>query len=437
MFLFYRILTNILFVIIVPFLPFVYFFSKKRRANLLQRFGVRTGLSSKRSGEKRVWIHALSVGEVISAAPFVRALKGQYKNLDIVFTVSTKTGFDMADQLFFKKVCSGDNNRMVDQLGYFPFDLNFSIKKIIRRINPDAVCLVETDLWPNFLYEIQKRKIPVIVINARLSTRSLKGYLLFKNFSSLFFSSLTAIMAQTSLDKQRFERLGVEKGKISVVGNIKFDQAQEDLEPGIVEGMKDRLGIQKDTKVLVAGSTHEGEEKILYHIYKKMKKRFPEFLMILAPRDPERCPAIQSRFLSNDVQVVFFTAMDKINIRPDIILVDKMGELSQLYAVCDAAFIGGSMVKQGGHNPLEPAVFSKPILFGSDMSDFLLISTWLLDHGGAKKVESEQDLEKALEEILENRQMQEQMGRKSYEIFSRNSGAVQKIIEHMERLSIV
>ena len=437
----YKTIINILFIIALPFLLVLYLFSEKRRATLGFRLGFRTGLKPKQAGKKRIWIHALSVGEVISAVPFVNVLKGQHKELDIVFTASTKTGFDMAAQLFREKVSLKGDTALVAQLGYFPFDLGYCVKKISRQIEPDAVVLVETDLWPNFLYEMKKSKISVVLINARLSERSLNGYLFFRKFSCLFFSSLTGIMAQTPLDEKRFQSLGIDKNKISVVGNIKFDQPHEDVDKSYVESMRDRFGIQKETQVFVAGSTHEGEEKILYEVYKKVKEAFPGLLMILAPRDPDRCPTILSYFLFHDVHAAFMSTMgesnDKSNKRPDVVLVDKIGELARLYAVCDVAFIGGSMVRQGGHNPLEPAAFSKPVLFGSDMSDFLLISNMLMDHGGAKRVGSEQELKKELEAILGNRQTQQHMGSRSYEVFSRNFGAVQRIIKNLETLHIV
>ncbi|CCK79408.1 WaaA: 3-deoxy-D-manno-octulosonic-acid transferase [Desulfobacula toluolica Tol2] len=448
----YKIILNILFVLFLPCLPFVCFFSEKRRATLGLRFGFSTGLTPKQPGKKRLWIHALSVGEVISAVPFVRALKEHRIGLDIVFTASTKTGFDMANQLFLKdntRLPDQSAEQLVDQLGYFPFDLGYCVKKISRQINPDAVVIVETDLWPNFLYEMKKNKIPVMLINARLSKRSLKGYLLFKNFSSMFFSSLIVIMAQTPLDKKRFQRLGIDEKKILVAGNIKFDQPFEDMDERGLDAMRDRFGIQKNTQVLVAGSTHDGEEKLLCNIYKKSKKNFPGLLMILAPRDTKRCSAIKSYFLSREVHTVFLSTLDSLKEMdnpekmndtrdcPDVVLVDKMGELSRLYAICDVAFVGGSMVRQGGHNPLEAAAFSKPVLFGPDMSDFLMISTLMMDHGGAKMVESEQNLGKEIEILLKDKQIRQQMGRRNFEIFSQNSGAVQRIIQQMECLDIV
>ena len=429
---FYKLIAYIFFILILPFLPFVYFFSEKRRSNLLQRFGFRTGLTLKKEGEKRIWIHALSVGEVISAVPFVAALKDRHKELDIVFTASTKTGFDMAEQLFM-----GENTPHINQLGYFPFDLGFSVKKISRLINPDTVILVETDLWPTFLYEMKQKRIPVLLINARLSSRSLKGYLLFKQFSLQFFSMLTVIMAQTPLDKKRFQRLGIDAGNIYIAGNIKFDQPRENMDITDMDVIRKRFGAQEKTHVFVAGSTHEGEEIILCSVYKKLKKIFPEGLMILAPRDPKRCRQILSYFRVNGVGSVLLSEMDRSKPVPDVVLVNKIGELQRLYAICNAAFVGGSMVEQGGHNPLEPAAFSKPILFGTDMSDFQLISAWLLAHGGAVTVTSEKDLYEQLERILKDPRVQVDMGRHNHEVFLRNSGAVQRIIKHMECLSIV
>jgi len=448
---FYKIIINILFIIILPFLPFIYFFSEKRRATLGSRFALKADFKSKPRGKKRIWVHALSVGEVISALPLIKELKEQYPDLDIVFTASTKTGFDMAEQLFFKnrglenaglknaglENASLKNRGLVNQLGYFPFDLGFCVNKISSQIDPDAVVLVETDLWPNFLYKMKRRKTAVVLINARLSERSLKGYLVFKKFSSMFFSSLTEIMAQTQLDQKRFQSLGIDQRKISVVGNIKFDQIHENEDEQIVKVLKDRFGVQKGTRVFLAGSTHEGEEKILCNVYKKIKNKFPELLMIIAPRDPKRSSVILSYFLSHDVNAEFMSTMEKSGRRYGVVLVDRMGELSRLYALCDVAFIGGSMGRQGGHNPLEPAAFSKPVLFGADMSDFLLISNMLMESGGARRVESETQLEKEIETILGNNKTGQYMGSRNFEIFSRNSGAVQRTIENMKSLNIL
>ncbi len=446
----YKWVVYILLVLVFPFLPFLWLFSKKRRANLVQRFGFNTGIKDQSSGGKRIWVHALSVGEVVSAVPFVKSLKAKVPSTDIVFTTSTKTGFDIAQKLLQKpdRSLSGEalsdealpGKALIDQLGYFPFDIGYCINKICRQIQPDAVVIVETDLWPNFLYEMKKNKIPVMLINARLSTRSLKGYLFFKPFSSLIFASVTAIMAQSQMDKQRFEQLVSSISKIEVTGNIKFDQPSILLKNSDIQDLKAKLFLQPESMVFIAGSTHEGEEKILLAVFKKIKKRFPQLMMIIAPRDPERSLDIESYCRESKISAIRMTKING-NCKPknpmDVIVVDKMGELSKLYAICDVAFIGGSMVQKGGHNPLEAAAVSKPVFFGSDMSDFVMISNLLLDNGGAKQVMSQKELTDHLEALLEDNDLRKRMGHQNFDVFKEHSGAVQNILEYMETFGIV
>ncbi len=428
----YKILVYILFFAALPILPLLYLFSEKRRATILFRLGFNTGFSPKNTSEKRLWIHALSVGEVKSAAPLIAALRTEHSRLDIVFTATTKTGFDMANQLFRTQ-----KEHLVNQLGYFPFDIGFCVKKIGRQISPDAIVLVETDLWPNFLYQAQKNRTPVVLINARLSNRSLNGYLMFKKAVSIFFSPITRILAQTNLDMERFRQLGIKKSKISVVGNIKFDQETLILSKKEIKGLKEAFFIRPKTRILIAGSTHEGEEKILSNIFEKIKNRFPELVMIVVPRDPERAGKITPLFLSKGLAAAVMSEMKAQKSSPDVVIVDKMGELSRLYSICDIAFIGGSMVRQGGHNPLEAAAFSKPVLFGRDMSDFLLISKLLVDQGGARQVASETELLEEIQDLLSHKQKCSQMGINSFKVFSQNSGAVKRVIDHLEHLKIV
>ncbi len=373
----------------------------------------------------------------MSALPFVKALKNQFKDLDIVFTASTKTGFDMADQLFLKKVFPREDAALVGQLGYFPFDLGSCVKKISRQIEPDAVVLVETDLWPNFLYEMKKKEIPVILINARLSKRSLNGYLFFKKFSSLFFSSLTGIMAQTSLDEERFQRLGVDKSKIFVVGNIKFDQKPAHMDDQKMAKLKARFGIQDQDRVWIAGSIHEGEESIFLDAFASVKKKIPNLKLILAPRDPKRSEKLIRQIPSHPCHPVLLSQLKPGIKNHDLIFIDSLGLLASSYAICDIAFIGGSMVPQGGHNPLEPAMFGKPVLFGPYMTDFLEIADLLVDEKGALRVETASQIQAVLEGVIENPVLAKQMGDACYRVFSKNAGAVAKTIKKMEDLHFV
>ena len=396
------------------------------------RLGYRTGLRQRQDGKKRIWVHALSLGEVISVMPFVKALKAKNKELDIVFTASTKTGFDMARQLFLK-----EKERLVDQLGYFPFDLGHCVKKVSRKITPDAVVLVETDLWPNFLYEMKKNKIPVILINARLSKRSLNGYLFFRKFSFMLFSYLSHIMAQTPLDKKRFHSLGINRTKISVVGNIKFDQELANIDEPKMAKLKARFGIQDRDRVWIAGSTHEGEEPIVLDAFASVKKKIPGLKLILAPRDPKRSKKLIKQIPSHPYHPVLFSQLKPGIKNHDLIFIDRIGLLATSYAICDIAFIGGSMVPQGGHNPLEPAMFGKPILFGPHMTDFLQVSDMLVEKFGACRVETTSELEGKLEEILKSPDLAAQMGEACHRVFAGNAGAVDRIINKMEDLNLV
>ena len=427
----YHILWTLVFFLALPVLPLVYLLSEKRRANLLQRLGICLGFGKKESGRFRIWVHALSVGEVRSSLPFVQALKKKRPSAQIVFTASTKTGFETARQLF-----SADNGVRVT-LGYFPFDFWVSVLRVCQVVEPDLVCLIETDCWPGFLHHMKRKKIPVVLINARISKGALNGYLKLKGFCSLFFSNLSHIMAQTSLDAQRFKQMGVGESNLSIMGNIKFDQPLIHLDESAVLSLKARFGIRDQDRIFIAGSTHEGEETILLTAFASVKKNYPNLKLILAPRDPNRSEKLMGQIASSPHQPVLFSQLKQDSGHPDIILIDSMGLLATAYAICDVAFIGGSLVPRGGHNPLEPALFAKPILLGPHMTDFLEVSELLVAAKGAVQVESASQIHTRLEEVLGNDGLAKQMGAASFQVFSENTGAVEHTLKKMEDLHLV
>ena len=427
----YHILVTLFFFLALPFLPFLYLLSEKRRANLLQRLGIFTGFEQKEPGTFRIWIHALSVGEVRSSLPFVLSLKKRKPLAEIVFTASTKTGFETAQQLFCQ-----DSNPLVSQMGYLPFDIWFSISRISKLIDPDLVCLIETDYWPGFLYHMKLRNTPVVLINARLSKGSLKGYLRMGRLSSLFLSNLSHIMVQTPLDAERFKKIGISNVRLSIMGNIKFDQEPGDMDDLKIAELKIKFNIQEQDLVWIAGSTHEGEESLLLDAFTSVKKKIPELKLILAPRDPERSEKLIKQAPSHLYSSVLFSHL-KPDMGYDIIFMDKMGLLAASYAICDLAFIGGSLVPQGGHNPLEPAMFGKPILFGPHYTDFLQVSELLVKENGAFRVETRSEIEEKLEKILKSPSLAAQMGEAGYRTFFGNSGAVARTIDKMEDLTFV
>ncbi len=431
MILIYKILVYILFFFSLPFLPFVYAASSKRRATLLPRLGWQPKPPSRQPGEKRLWVHALSLGEVKSSLPFVTSFKKKYPDWKIIFTASTKTGFETAQQHFFK------DEHLLHHLMYFPFDIGFSIHKTLHAIDPDAVVLVETDLWPGFLYEMESRSLPVVLINARVSKRTLAGYTWYKRLFFPFYKQLSHVMAQTKRDAQRFAQLGLPDSKLTVTGNIKFDQQVRVPDKTFFNDIRTRAGFKETSQILLAGSTHEGEESVLLNVYSSLKLKTADLRMIIAPRDPKRSSALAEMFLSHHVQAGLLSELPKPDIKEPVVFVDSIGLLADLYALCDVAFVGGSLVRCGGHNPLEPAAFSKPVLFGPDMSDFDLISQLLTEQGGAVTVSSQTDLETVLTRLFQNSGRINDMGEACGRVFARHSGAVGKTIMAMEQLHIV
>ncbi len=385
---------------------------------MIQRMGFYTGIHPGKTGKKRIWIHALSMGEVKSAIPLVEILRKKNSEADIIFTISTKTGFDLAESLFSRKPSLKDI-----ETAYFPFDFIFSVKRVISLINPDLVILVESDIWPNFLWVLHSKKIPVCLVNARMSDRSQKGYLHFRHLFKNVFSRFTMIFAQTKTDAEKFTGLGVPAGKIFVTGNIKFDQKQPLISHEKIASWRNLLDLSEKKPVIIAGSTHPGEEKSLADFYTDIKKEHPGMILILAPRNPERACAIADDYMRKGIDVSLLTDIEKGKKPLSVIIVDRLGILAEMYALADIAFIGGSMVPEGGHNPLEPACFCKPILFGPNMTDFTDIADMLISGKGALIIHNTEELCHAVHILMKDDAMRKTMGNNAAGVFHANSGA--------------
>ena len=402
--------------------------SDKRRRTVFQRLGIARlprELTRKRldaSKKKRVWIHALSVGEVLSSVPLVKRLKECSNSRNIVFSASTKTGFEIANQYLTDYVHS---------IFYFPYDLTFSIKYIVQRIDPGVIVIVETDIWPNFLFEMKKRNVPVILVNARLSEKSFLGYMRFRFFTKRVFLNFFHICTQSLKDAGRFQELGVPFDRITISGNVKFDVKHQIQSLQETDSLRQSMHIQNAQKVFLAGSTHPGEESILLDAFSRVKHHKEDLLLIVAPRNPDRAGSVCRIFDSAGYSVGLMGELKKIpsGKKLDVIIIDSLGLLKKLYSITDIAFVGGSLVNCGGHNPLEPAAFSKPIIFGHDMSDFADISRMLLDAGGAVCVKDSKDLFNALVSLMENDKKAMEMGRNALGVLTANKGAVEKTIQ--------
>jgi 3-deoxy-D-manno-octulosonic-acid transferase len=422
-------------IITLPLIILWLLFSAKRRQTFFKRLGWgRLPLAESGSvganPTRTVWIHALSVGEVLSAVPIVSALAETAEHGRLVFTASTKTGYDIALQRL---------GRQVSTIVYFPYDIFFALNRRLNQINPSAIIIVETDIWPGFLNAASKRGIPVVLVNARLSDRSYSGYARFRALFAPALRSFRCIGVQTDRDGERFMSLGVSPDSVCRTGNIKFDPPPLMHPPMSGRELKQMTGLPPNSRLFLTGSIHPEEEVLLLDAFNMIKTAVPEAALITAPRNPQRAEKIARLFSSSQKTVRYLhqSQQPATEGHTEIVIVDKMGVLRDLYAGCDVAFVGGSLCTAGGHNPLEPAEFGKPVLFGPDMRDFREIADLLISAGGARTVSSARDLADAVIALFKAPRKADQMGAKARHVFLSNQGALERTLEIINHHAII
>jgi 3-deoxy-D-manno-octulosonic-acid transferase len=345
-----------------------------------------------------------------------------------VVSASTHTGLEIAKKRL-SKTC--------DAIFLFPYDFIWSVKKIVNGINPAIFILFESDIWPNFLFETRRRRIPALFVNGRISPRSFKRYKKISFFMAWVLSNFSCLCMQTRKDADRFATIGAPQERMKVTGNIKFDLPTETV-PDIERiKLKESLGIAENSKIFLAGSTHTGEEKCLTHPLKELKQRFPDLVILIVPRHPQRAASIKRVLAEAGLSSTLKTALKPRSggahaNHPEIIIVDTLGELRRLYAIADTVFVGGSLIKHGGHNPLEPAMFKKPILFGPHMHNFEWIANTLVRSKGAIMVEDPNDFLKAAARLLAHPKEAKAVGEQAYKVLQKNRGAVEKTLKVIE-----
>lgn len=425
---FYNILYVVVIIIGLPLIIPMILITEKRRKTVLHRLGLSPFPGTIRQykflnpDRRPIWIHALSVGEVLSAVQLVRGFKTAAIDYDVIFSVSTKTGFDIAKARLSKHVLD---------IFYFPYDLLFSVERVLGQIDPALVLVVETDIWPNFLQHMKKRNIPVVLVNARLSERSFSGYRRLRFFIRQVLANFAIVCVQSKIDAQRFRLLGLPSEKIFITGNFKFDQPFQSIDSKKIEGLREKMNLAQKDKILIAGSTHKGEEAILSEVFSKMKSDSTNYRFIVVPRDPKRADSIRRIFESSGLSTSLLRDLSQVNYvrKMDVLVVDVIGILRDLYALADCTFIGGSLVSRGGHNPLEPAAFSKPIVFGPDMSNFKAVSDLLIASEGAIQVKDSKMLYTAVTMLMANEEKGQTMGENAFQVFAGNKGAVEKTLK--------
>jgi 3-deoxy-D-manno-octulosonic-acid transferase len=388
---------------------------------LAERLGVGRALAA-----PSIWLHAVSLGEMSAAAPLARALRLRFPETPLVVTTATPAGRARAAALFE----GGADIR------FLPYDTPASVRRFLKRTRPRAAIIMETELWPNLLRACERGGIPVLLANARLSSRSVSRY---RRFGSLFagvFSNNLLVAAQSAEDAERFKSIGAAAERTLVVGNVKFDVA---VDPGIVEvGRALRVALAGTRPVWIAGSTHAGEEAQLLDAHDLLLESMPNAVLLLVPRHRDRFAAVAELLARRAVKFARRSRMASGEEAPQlqsdtpVLLVDTIGELAALYASADVAFVGGSLVAIGGHNLLEPAALGLPVLTGPSYFNGREIAQILLARGAALEVRSAQDLAAVLQKLLAQPQMREQMGTIGREIIAANRGSVARLLALIE-----
>jgi 3-deoxy-D-manno-octulosonic-acid transferase len=369
-----------------------------------------------------MWIHAVSVGEVLAAKPLIAALRAERPDVGAVVSTVTLAGHALAQTEFAGAAAAF----------YFPFDWDWSVNRYLDRIAPRAVILMETELWPNFLKACARRQVPVVLANARLSERSRRRFRRIPGLIRTMLSQIAAIAAQTHEDRRRFVDLGADPEHVHVTGNVKFDFAPSDAAQhrAVVESIRARIAAGATDPIIVVGSSMKGEERLFIDALRTLRAQLPSARMILAPRHPERFDEV-ARLLSEST-VPFVrrsTGNGDAAGGAQVLLLDSIGELRAVYALASVAVIGGSFLPpHGGHNLLEPAALGKAIVFGPQMSNFGEMARMFLREQAARQCSPEQ-LPRALAELLENSRARDLLGHRALTTFRQNQGATRATVD--------
>jgi 3-deoxy-D-manno-octulosonic-acid transferase len=418
MYILYNIFLIFATILLFPVLLFKLVTVPKYRGGLTQKLGrLRKAVLNVINGSRPIWIHAVSVGEVMAAHPLLRELRKKYPGRKLILSTVTVTGNYTARRRVPE----------ADAVFYFPFDYPCIVRRVIKGINPEIVLVAETELWPNFFRELKRAGIPSAVINGRISPGSHRNYLKFKTFFRQVFDNVTLFCMQSEEDAERIKEIGADPEKVMITGNLKFDQK-------IPATSSNPVSIPRGRRVITAGSTHRGEEVALLEIFSRLREKYPELTLIVAPRHPERFDEVEGIINSAG-----YECQRRTNLRgpvKDVLLLDTIGELRTFYALCDIAFVGGSLVKVGGHNLLEPASMKKPVIFSKYMFNFKEISEALMSSGGGVMVRDKGELYVQLDILLSEPERAKRMGERAYRVIEANSGAAKKTIDAIGRLLV-
>ena len=364
-----------------------------------------------------IWLHAVSVGELLAAEPIIRELQARYPDKKISVTTMTPTSSALLEKLFGSSVFHV----------YAPYDFPLFVRAFLKRIRPGFVIIMETELWPNMIHGARELGCPVVLANARLSERSAKGYRRLLPMVSWLFESLQLVLCQHQPDAKRFQTLGIPAEKIRVTGSVKFDM---DVDSAVAEsGRMLRKDVPDEANIWIAASTHEGEDAKVLSVHKQLKKRFPDLKLILVPRHPERFESAYHQACELGFRTSRFSESPVLGAQDDVYVLDAMGQLMRFYAASDLVFIGGSLVEVGGHNPIEPGALGKAMLIGPHYFNFQMICQEFIDSGALQTVADESELLAALSELIEQPDSANARGENAYAVVEKGKGATNRVVD--------
>ncbi len=411
----YSVLIVAFFLIMSPYLAWQAIRYRKYIGNLRQRLGY-LPISFNLDGDESIWIHAVSVGEVLTVRALLAHLRERYPRLRIFVSTTTMTGQQVAKS----------NLQHVDEVFYFPFDLGFIVNRTLQLVKPRLFIMMETEIWPNLLRACRKAGVKTVLVNGRISVRSYPRYRFARPFFRHVLGDIDRLCMQSEESARRIVEMGADAERVVVTGSLKFDSLEI---PGTGhDRARSRVlryfRISGSRPVIIAASTLKGEEEPVFEAFQRIRARLPQTLLIIAPRKPERFDEVEQIARRGGWNVARRTEL-RVDAEPrhDIVVLDTIGELAQLYQVATAVFVGGSLVDQGGHNILEPAVFGKAIVFGPYMQNFAEIARAFLDNDAAIQVRTPRELEHALLGLLNDSVRRASLGAAARALVEANRGA--------------
>lgn len=429
MYVLYNIILLAAAIIGIPYYLFKMAFTGKYRKSFIPKLGGRqTQILAGLKNAPRVWIHAVSVGEVTAAAPIAASLKQKRPDVEIILSTSTETGQEMARRLI----------KDVAAFIYFPLDIPCVVRKMIRLSNPGVFVMVETEFWPNFLKVCSQNNIQTLLVNGRVSPRSFPKYKLTKFFWKRVLSNLCAAGMIAGIDAARLKSIGIDSGKIQILGNAKYDALAAMASPELQKEITALLNVQKNERFFVAGSTHQGEEEVIIDVYRQLIKKYPDFKLIIVPRHIERTRDVLELLHKchlDDVITVGRIKNGQDRQGERIIIVDVIGELFKVYALATVVYCGGSLVPRGGQNILEAAAWGKVIFYGPSMEDFSEEKALLENADAGVTIGNADQLLQEIIRAVENPEELERRGAGGKAIVAANMGAAARyadlVIRHL------